>query len=388
MRDINLDMKNTSSRKITYSVPGGEAAENYDKQNAAITHQRNSSFQSQQQQHASADDFGRSSGVSVAQAEIDKKILDIPKLELGTISPQNPKTQDKLSVKYMNNVLITPGNKELQTMDSDQTGGTHPSFLPSDKRIKGKKRPKAVGLDDFDFLAVLGKGNFGKVMLAQEKTTRSVFAIKVLKKDFIIENDEVESTKSEKRVFISATETRHPFLVNLHSSFQTESRLYFVMEFVSGGDLMWHIQHEVFSAKRAKFYACEVLLAIEYLHSKDICYRDLKMDNILLTSRGHIKIADYGLCKESMVWGATTSTFCGTPEFMAPEILSEKPYTRAVDWWAFGVLIYEMLLGQSPFKGNDEEEIFDAILNDEIVFPSKLTSDAVSVLKQVSFFLG
>ncbi|KAH6564395.1 hypothetical protein BASA62_007960 [Batrachochytrium salamandrivorans] len=242
---------------------------------------------------------------------------------------------------------------------------------------------RGVGLDDFNFLAVIGKGNFGKVMLAEEKFTQRYYAIKVLKKEFIIENDEVESTKSEKRVFLAANKERHPFLVNMHSSFQTESRVYFVMEFVSGGDLMWHIQQQQFSEKRARFYACEVLLALEYFHQNNIVYRDLKLDNILLTPTGHIKIADYGLCKENMPHGASTGTFCGTPEFMAPEILSERPYTRAVDWWAFGVLVYEMLLGQSPFKGDDEEEIFEAIMHSEINYPSSLARDAVNLLQKL-----
>ncbi|KAI8843596.1 kinase-like domain-containing protein [Chytridium lagenaria] len=219
-------------------------------------------------------------------------------------------------------------------------------------------------------------------MLAEEKATKQLYAIKVLKKEFIIENDEVESTKSEKRVFLTANLERHPFLVNLHSCFQTESRIYFVMEYVSGGDLMWHIQHQQFSEKRAKFYACEVLLALEYFHKNNIVYRDLKLDNILLSLEGHIKIADYGLCKENMPYGSSTTTFCGTPEFMAPEILLEKPYGRPVDWWALGVLIYEMLLGQSPFKGDDEDQIFEAILEDDILYPVNMAKDAVSLLQK------
>lgn len=246
-----------------------------------------------------------------------------------------------------------------------------------------QQRPRKVGLDDFNFLAVLGKGNFGKVMLAEEKYNKELYAIKVLKKEFIIENDEVESTRSEKRVFQAANRERHPFLVGLHSCFQTETRVYFVMEYVSGGDLMLHIQREQFSERRAKFYACEVLLALEYFHKNNIVYRDLKLDNILLGLDGHIKIADYGLCKEDMGYGATTNTFCGTPEFMAPEILREQKYGRAVDWWAFGVLIYEMLLGQSPFRGDDEDEIFDAILEDEILYPHNMSRDSVSVLQKL-----
>ncbi|WVR05958.1 hypothetical protein IAU60_002985 [Kwoniella sp. DSM 27419] len=247
---------------------------------------------------------------------------------------------------------------------------------PSQQQMQVARKRK-VGLDDFNFLAVLGKGNFGKVMLAEEKTSSNLYAIKVLKKEFIIENDEVESTQSEKRVFLAAAQERHPFLLGLHSCFQTETRVYFVMEYVSGGDLMLHIQKKQFTLRQAKFYACEVLLALQYFHSKGIIYRDLKLDNILLTLDGHVKVADYGLCKEDMWYGKTTSTFCGTPEFMAPEILLEQRYGRAVDWWAFGVLTYEMLLGQSPFRGDDEDEIFDAILEDEPLYPITMPRDAL-----------
>lgn len=256
----------------------------------------------------------------------------------------------------------------------------------STQRVSSRPPParmRKVGLDDFNFLAVLGKGNFGKVMLAEEKKTNGLYAIKVLKKEFIIDNDEVESTRSEKRVFLAAARERHPFLLGLHSCFQTETRVYFVMEYVSGGDLMLHIQRKQFSLRQAKFYASEVLLALEYFHANGIIYRDLKLDNILLTLDGHVKVADYGLCKEEMWFGNTTSTFCGTPEFMAPEILLEQRYGRAVDWWAFGVLTYEMLLGQSPFRGDDEDEIFDAILEDEPLYPITMPRDAVSILQKL-----
>ncbi|KAM7182768.1 hypothetical protein V8F33_014037 [Rhypophila sp. PSN 637] len=282
-----------------------------------------------------------------------------------------------------------PSPKQQQAMPVPQEPQViAPSGVPvsTKKTLPSATDPgtgQRIGLDNFNFLAVLGKGNFGKVMLAETKRSRKLYAIKVLKKEFIIENDEVESIRSEKRVFLIANRERHPFLTNLHACFQTETRVYFVMEYVSGGDLMLHIQRGQFGTKRAQFYAAEVCLALKYFHENGVIYRDLKLDNILLTLDGHIKIADYGLCKEDMWYGSTTSTFCGTPEFMAPEILLDKKYGRAVDWWAFGVLIYQMLLQQSPFRGEDEDEIYDAILADEPLYPIHMPRDSVSILQKL-----
>lgn len=285
---------------------------------------------------------------------------------------------------------IPPVSPMVAQAEQFQQNTTTPSAAPQQQQQQVVREPapaptrsRNVGLADFNFIAVLGKGNFGKVMLAEHKATQKLYAIKVLKKDFILENDEVESTRSEKRVFLVANRERHPFLINLHSCFQTETRVYFVMDYISGGDLMLHIQKEQFGKQRAKFYAAEVCLALKYFHENGIIYRDLKLDNILLGTDGHIKIADYGLCKEEMWPGQTTTTFCGTPEFMAPEILAEQRYGKAVDWWAFGVLIYQMLLGQSPFRGEDEDEIFDAILSDEPLYPMHMPRDSVHILQKL-----
>lgn len=240
-----------------------------------------------------------------------------------------------------------------------------------------------IDLNHFNFLAVLGKGNFGKVMLAETKTTKQLYAIKVLKKELVIQNNEVESIYSEKRVFLTANKEHHPFLYNLYACFQTETRICFVIEYISGGDLMLHIQREPFDIKRTKFYAAEVCLALKYFHENGIVYRDLKLDNVLLALDGHIKVADFGLCKENMWYQSTTRTFCGTSEFMAPEIVLDQEYGRAVDWWSFGILIYQMLLQQSPFRGEDEYEIYDAILEEEPFYPDYMPQDSVSILQKL-----
>ncbi|CCF59141.1 hypothetical protein KAFR_0G01080 [Kazachstania africana CBS 2517] len=249
------------------------------------------------------------------------------------------------------------------------------------KHKKKSSKRRKVSLDNFILLKVLGKGNFGKVILSKSKNTGRLCAIKVLKKDNIIQNHDIESARAEKKVLLLATKTKHPFLTNLYCSFQTENRIYFAMEFIGGGDLMWHVQNQRLSVRRAKFYAAEVLLALKYFHDNGVIYRDLKLENILLTPQGHIKIADYGLCKDEMWYGNKTSTFCGTPEFMAPEILKDQEYTRAVDWWAFGVLLYQMLLCQSPFSGDDEDEVFNAILTDEPLYPIDMAGDIVQIFQ-------
>jgi Protein kinase domain/Protein kinase C terminal domain len=304
------------------------------------------------------------------------------------ISPQQSPVQPLYSTAMQNapldysrptNPSAAVPSKLITTVSQQQQAAAKQEPMSTASSGKGPR----IGLDHFNFLAVLGKGNFGKVMLAETKSSKKLYAIKVLKKEFIIENDEVESTKSEKRVFLIANKERHPFLLNLHACFQTETRVYFVMEYISGGDLMLHIQRGQFGLKRAQFYAAEVCLALKYFHENGVIYRDLKLDNILLTLDGHIKIGDYGLCKEEMWYGSTTSTFCGTPEFMAPEILLDKKYGRAVDWWAFGVLIYQMLLQQSPFRGEDEDEIYDAILADEPLYPIHMPRDSVSILQKL-----
>ncbi|KAE8300620.1 RAC-gamma serine/threonine-protein kinase [Larimichthys crocea] len=207
---------------------------------------------------------------------------------------------------------------------------------------------KRKTMNDFDYLKLLGKGTFGKVILVREKASGTYYAMKILKKEVIIAKDEVAHTLTESRVLKN---TRHPFLTSLKYSFQTKDRLCFVMEYVNGGELFFHLSRErVFSEDRTRFYGAEIVSALDYLHSAKIVYRDLKLENLMLDKDGHIKITDFGLCKEGITDTATMKTFCGTPEYLAPEVLEDNDYGRAVDWWGLGVSLLSGLLIKDPNK--------------------------------------
>uniref|UniRef100_A0A8C7IJ44 Protein kinase N3 n=1 Tax=Oncorhynchus kisutch TaxID=8019 RepID=A0A8C7IJ44_ONCKI len=239
------------------------------------------------------------------------------------------------------------------------------------------------GVHNLLTVLLLNPSHCPKVLLAEFKRSGKLYAIKALKKGDVVMRDEVDSLMCEKRIFETINSSHHPFLVNLHGCFQTADHVCFVMDYSPGGDLMTHIHTSIFTERQAQFYASCVLLGLEFLHQNKIVYRDLKLDNLLMDADGYVRIADFGLCKEGMGHGDRTSTFCGTPEFLAPEVLTDNNYTRCVDWWGLGVLIYEMLVGESPFPGDDEEEVFDSIVNDEVRYPRFLSPESVSITQKL-----
>ena len=196
-----------------------------------------------------------------------------------------------------------------------------------------------------------------------------------------MERKEVAHTLSERNVLIRASS---PFLVGLKFSFQTPEKLYLVLDYMNGGELFYHLQKEtIFSEDRARFYVCELILALEHLHKYDIVYRDLKPENILLDSSGHISLTDFGLCKEHVSFNDTTNTFCGTAEYLAPEVLTGQGYGKAVDWWSLGILFYEMTTGLPPFYSENTNLMYKKILHNQLVFPPGFSDKAQSLLRGV-----
>jgi len=233
-------------------------------------------------------------------------------------------------------------------------------------------------LDDFIILQTIGVGSFGRVHLARLKANGEYYALKVMKKEDIIQYKQVEHILNEKHIL---EEINHPFIINILCGFQDNTNIYIATDFSCGGELFSFLRaQKYFTNDIAKFYAAEVIVVFEYLHSKDIIYRDLKPENILLDETGHIRLIDFGFAKHVT---DVTYTLCGTPDYLAPEIIQSKPYSQAVDWYALGILIYEMLAGYPPFYKEDHVELYEQILEGKYSFPSHIGHNARDLIRKL-----
>lgn len=265
--------------------------------------------------------------------------------------------------------ILRPETQYMQLID-------HKRFLRMTKEdcaglLRRNPNPKKVTVEDFELLKLLGRGAHGKVLLCSLKSApESRYAMKILKKKHIVDAKQLEHTIAEKAIL---SRMNHPFLVSMKFNFQSDSKLYFVMEFMQGGELFQHLKRvSCFSENQAKFICACLVLALGHLHNSDYIYRDLKPENILFDERGFAKLSDFGLAKQVTV-GSVANTFCGTPEYLAPEVILNKGCNRPADWWSLGILVYELLFGSPPFYSTDIQEMYKKTLLKPLKFPSQTT---------------
>ncbi|KAB8074473.1 kinase-like domain-containing protein [Aspergillus leporis] len=362
----------------TQTSPNDNHNYNHNNRNHSHSHQSqpvtipdgsNSSAQPHQSSH---DHQNRSSGTNRSHPEGQP----LPMQSAVTQSPSaHPQSAGHQHQSHSSNVASI-SNIIHSSHQSGQSagGGQQGSQQTQTRTTKGK-----YTLDDFTLQRTLGTGSFGRVHLVQSKHNHRFYAIKVLKKAQVVKMKQIEHTNDERRML---NRVRHPFLITLWGTWQDPRNLYMVMDFVEGGELFSLLRKsQRFPNPVAKFYAAEVTLALEYLHSHQIIYRDLKPENLLLDRHGHLKITDFGFAKEvpDITW-----TLCGTPDYLAPEVVSSKGYNKSVDWWSLGILIFEMLCGFTPFwDSGSPVKIYENILRGRVRYPPYLHPDAVDLLSQL-----
>jgi len=243
-----------------------------------------------------------------------------------------------------------------------------------------------LSYSDFEPLKLLGRGSFGEVILARLKANKKLYAMKILDKENLKKRKQQIHTKTERDLMVKIN---CPFIVDIKSAFQDETKLYIVSEFLQGGDLFFHLHEKKeikFSVEKAKFYIIELVVALDFLHKNNMIYRDLKPENILLDSQGHVKLTDFGLSKIFENENDKAYTVCGTPQYLAPEILLRKGYGKEVDWWSLGCVLYEMIYGKLPFKFKKGEKISINIYKQNLIFDNKISEEAKDLIKNLLIF--
>ncbi|XP_037904473.1 ribosomal protein S6 kinase beta-2 isoform X2 [Hermetia illucens] len=303
-------------------------------------------------------------------------MADVFEIELHEDESQHDSDDDIIEVDDVDLKPELSINKQPENEDSETIQLCEGNVNPTNIRL---------GPQDFELKKVLGKGGYGKVFQVRKTSgldANNHFAMKVLKKASIVTNQkDTAHTRAERNILEAV---KHPFIVELVYAFQTGGKLYLILEYLSGGELFMHLEREgIFLEDTTCFYLSEIILALEHLHSLGIIYRDLKPENILLDSKGHVKLTDFGLCKEHIQEGIVTHTFCGTIEYMAPEILTRSGHGKAVDWWSLGALMYDMLTGTPPFTGENRKKTIETILKAKLSLPGYLTPDARDLIRRL-----
>ncbi len=240
---------------------------------------------------------------------------------------------------------------------------------------------KKLSLDQFCTLSVIGKGSYAKVLLVRKNDSHELFAMKVLKKENVERKNQEKHVKVERQIL---ADIDHPFVIKFKGSFQSDKKLFFILEYCPGGELFNLLaKKRRFSEDQTRFYAAQIVLALEHLHAKDVVYRDLKPENVLIDSKGYIRITDFGLSRQNVNDSSGAKSICGTPEYLAPEIVMRLEYGKAVDWWTLGSIIYEMLVGAPPFYVENRQELFERIKFDVPKYPSSLSANAKNLIENL-----
>ena len=272
--------------------------------------------------------------------------------------------------------------QKVNTIGEVSKNGVVMPKIDSNTVFSSHKKVKDVKLEDFKVLKVIGRGSFGKVNLVEYLPTHETYAMKSLKKDLLIEQEQIENTLLEKEILQTID---YPLLCGLVFCFQTEERIYFIMPFLSGGELFQHLRKfRTFDEEKVRFYGAQIALALEYLHSKGIVYRDLKPENILMDEQGYLKLADFGMAKK-LKDDEKAMSFCGTPEYLAPEIITMEGHDKNADWWSFGILLFEMLCGLPPFYVENLDKMYELIKTSSVKFPKRinLSEDAKDIIRKL-----
>jgi serum/glucocorticoid-regulated kinase 2 len=314
------------------------------------------------------------------------KICEVEQKKMKEYITSKKLKKKNSSVTKMDEKFLIDTKKFLETNNTINEKELENDMAEKKRKVgtifSNHKTVKNVGIDDFKLIKVIGRGSYGKVCLVQFKQTEELYAMKSLKKDVLLDEDQVESTLLEKNILQNLN---HPFLVGMSFCFQTEERVYFVLPFIRGGELFQHLrQYKYFPEKNVKFYASIIGLALEYLHKNGVVYRDIKPENILLEEDGYLKLIDFGMAK-ILKEGEITNSFCGTPEYLAPEIITGEGHNRMADWWSYGTLVYEMLFGIPPFFCENIEKMYELITKSDLRFPKKfkVSEDAKDFLAKL-----
>ncbi|CAF0806974.1 unnamed protein product [Adineta steineri] len=285
----------------------------------------------------------------------------------------------KANTKISNITNISIPKTNSQTTKYIEERNNHIALTSSSSlSIKSSLSNNQFTLQAFDTIRTVGTGTFGRVHVVHHRDTNTYYALKTMSIKRIIESKQIEHVQNEKNILLKIN---HPFLVRLYWTTHSNNLLYLLLEYLPGGELFQMMRkREKFDSKIAVFYASEVLLGLDYLHHLDILYRDLKPENILLDKEGHVRLVDFGFAKETK---ERTFTLCGTVDYLAPEVIQNRGHHKASDWWAFGVLIYEMLAGYPPFYDTDQFIAYRKILSGKIDFPRHFDYAAKQLLRKL-----